>query len=146
LTAACTAKETAVISNSPPSIAEARFADTLAIDLAEFQRSETGLYWKDITIGEGTVVAAGQRVSAHYEGFLPDGSSFDHSRQRGPIQFAVVRGSVIDGWVEGVTGMRVGGTRQLIIPPALGYGEAGAGDVIPPNATLIFTVEVVGAQ
>ena len=104
----------------------------------------------DLTVGNGDVAKAGDQVSVHYTGWLqtPDGSKgrkFDSSKDRGPpFQFSLGQGQVIKGWDEGVQGMKVGGVRELIIPPALGYGQRGAGGVIPPNATLIFEVELLG--
>jgi FKBP-type peptidyl-prolyl cis-trans isomerase len=85
------------------------------------------------------------RVRVHYTGWLTDGTKFDSSLDRGqPFRFVLGEGQVVQGWDEGVEGMRVGGRRKLTIPPNLGYGEAGAGGVIPPNATLIFEIELVG--
>jgi len=110
----------------------------------------SGLQYIDLTAGNGEVAKAGDQVSVHYTGWLqnPDGSKgkkFDSSKDRGqPFQFALGQGQVIKGWDEGVQGMKVGGERELIIPPALGYGASGAGGVIPPNATLIFDVELLG--
>ena len=110
----------------------------------------SGLQYMDLTVGNGDVAKAGEQVSVHYTGWLqtPDrskGRKFDSSKDRGqPFQFALGQGQVIKGWDEGVQGMKVGGMRELIIPPALGYGQRGAGGVIPPNATLIFEVELLG--
>ena len=110
----------------------------------------SGLQYVDLTVGNGDVAKAGDQVSVHYTGWLqnPGGSKgrkFDSSKDRGqPFQFALGQGQVIKGWDEGVQGMKVGGVRELIIPPALGYGQRGAGGVIPPNATLIFEVELLG--
>ena len=110
----------------------------------------SGLQYVDLTVGSGDVAKIGDQVSVHYTGWLqnPDGSKgrkFDSSKDRGqPFQFALGQGQVIKGWDEGVQGMKVGGVRELIIPPALGYGQGGAGGVIPPNATLIFEVELLG--
>ena len=110
----------------------------------------SGLHYMDLTVGSGDVAKAGYQVSVHYTGWLqkPDGSKgqkFDSSKDRGqPFQFALGGGQVIKGWDEGVQGMKVGGVRELIIQPALGYGQRGAGGVIPPNATLIFEVELLG--
>jgi len=110
----------------------------------------SGLQYVDLTVGNGDVAKAGDQVSVHYTGWLqnPDGSKgrkFDSSKDRGqPFQFALGQGQVIQGWDEGVQGMKVGGVRELIILPALGYGQRGAGGVIPPNATLIFEVELLG--
>lgn len=135
-----------MISNTPASIAEAHFADSLEIDIEKFDTNAAGLYWRDLTVGDGAVVSAGQRITAHYDGRFPDGSQFETSYGGSPIQFPVGVGRVIPGWDQGLVGMRVGGKRQLVIPPALGYGPSGSPPVIPPNATLVFTVEVVGAQ
>jgi FKBP-type peptidyl-prolyl cis-trans isomerase FkpA len=107
--------------------------------------SSTGLIIEEVTIGEGPVAAAGQRVTVHYTGWLSDGEKFDSSKDREePFEFPLGGGRVIKGWDEGVQGMKVGGTRKLTIPPALGYGARGAGGVIPPNATLVFEVELLG--
>jgi FKBP-type peptidyl-prolyl cis-trans isomerase len=98
----------------------------------------------DLRVGSGAVAKAGDNVRVHYVGKLTDGTTFDSSRDRGqPFDFALGAGQVIPGWDEGVVGMRVGGLRKLTVPPALGYGAQGAGDKIPPNATLIFTIELL---
>lgn len=148
--AACAPKdapEPAVINDTPaPNSGELTLAPSLNIDLATFTQNTNGLRWKDLAVGDGAEVKAGQQVSAHYAGYLTNGTNFESSRPGAPISFPVGVGRVIDGWDQGLLGMRVGGTRQLIIPPALGYGPAGSPPVIPPNATLVFTVEVVGAQ
>ncbi|MHB1429499.1 MAG: FKBP-type peptidyl-prolyl cis-trans isomerase [Rhodocyclaceae bacterium] len=100
---------------------------------------------EDIIVGTGTEAVAGQHVSVHYTGWLTDGRKFDSSKDRNdPFDFPLGAGHVIRGWDEGVQGMKVGGTRKLTIPPALGYGARGAGGVIPPNATLVFEVELLG--
>ena len=97
-----------------------------------------------ITKGDGAVAESGTRVSVHYEGRLEDGEVFDASRPRGqPFAFTIGAGQVIRGWEQGVTGMKIGETRRLTIPPELGYGAAGAGGVIPPNATLVFEIELL---
>jgi FKBP-type peptidyl-prolyl cis-trans isomerase len=105
----------------------------------------------DTTVGSGDEAAAGHRVSVHYTGWLHDpeatdgrGAKFDSSKDRGtPFKFNLGGGEVIRGWDQGVQGMKVGGTRVLTIPPHLGYGARGAGGVIPPNATLVFEVELL---
>jgi len=107
----------------------------------------SGLQYIDTVVGSGASPVAGKRVSVHYTGTLENGKKFDSSRDRGkPFAFVIGRGKVIAGWDEGVMGMRVGGRRQLIIPPELGYGERGVPGVIPPGATLLFDVELLEVQ
>lgn len=107
----------------------------------------TELLIEDILTGEGDLAEAGRMVSVHYTGWLEDGSKFDSSKDRDePFNFPLGRGHVISGWDQGVVGMKVGGTRKLTIPAHLGYGARGAGGVIPPNATLIFEVELLGVR
>ena len=104
----------------------------------------SGLQIEEIKLGDGDSAAAGQFVSVHYTGWLTDGSKFDSSKDRNePFDFPLGQRNVIAGWDEGVQGMRVGGVRKLTIPPQLGYGARGAGGVIPPNATLVFEVELL---
>ena len=105
----------------------------------------SGLVIEELVEGTGDVAAAGQTVSVHYTGWLTDGKKFDSSKDRNdPFDFPLGGRRVIAGWDEGVQGMRVGGVRKLTIPPDLGYGARGAGGVIPPNATLVFEVELLG--
>ncbi len=102
---------------------------------------------EDIAVGEGAEAAAGNRVTVHYSGWLENGRKFDSSVDRGdPFVFPLGEGRVIKGWDLGVAGMKVGGKRRLTIPSNLGYGARGAGGVIPPNATLIFEVELLGVK
>ena len=104
----------------------------------------SGLQIEEIKVGNGDTATSGQFVSVHYTGWLTDGSKFDSSKDRDePFEFPLGQHSVIAGWDEGVQGMCVGGIRKLTIPPNLGYGARGAGGVIPPNATLVFEVELL---
>jgi FKBP-type peptidyl-prolyl cis-trans isomerase FkpA len=115
-------------------------------------KTSSGLQFQDLVAGTGAEASAGHEVTVHYTGWLqnPDGSAgkkFDSSLDRGqPFVFPLGGGRVIRGWDEGVAGMKVGGKRKLIIPAELGYGARGAGGVIPPNATLIFEVELLGVK
>lgn len=105
----------------------------------------TELTITDLVVGTGAEAKAGQKVSVHYTGWLTNGTKFDSSLDRGqPFGFKLGAREVISGWDQGVAGMRVGGKRKLTIPPALGYGDRGAGRVIPPGATLVFEVELLG--
>jgi FKBP-type peptidyl-prolyl cis-trans isomerase FkpA len=111
--------------------------------------TDSGLQYEDTTVGNGAEAKAGQQVTVHYTGWLRNddgstGAKFDSSKDRNdPFQFSLGAGQVIKGWDEGVQGMKVGGARRLTIPASLGYGARGAGGVIPPNATLIFDVELL---
>jgi FKBP-type peptidyl-prolyl cis-trans isomerase FkpA len=113
------------------------------------QTTASGLQYEDTVPGTGAEAVAGQYVTVHYTGWLYNdgvkGAKFDSSKDRkDPFEFGLGGGQVIKGWDEGVQGMKVGGTRVLVIPAALGYGARGAGGVIPPNATLMFEVELLG--
>jgi peptidylprolyl isomerase len=120
------------------------YAPELNVNLDGMEETESGLRYMVLKEGTGAVVQPGQTAVVHYTGWLPDGTKFDSSRDRGePLGFPVGAGRVIQGWDEGVAGMAIGEERKLVIPPALGYGPAGAGDVIPPNSTLVFDVELL---
>jgi FKBP-type peptidyl-prolyl cis-trans isomerase FkpA len=107
----------------------------------------SGLVIEELEAGSGAAAEKGQTVTVHYTGWLTDGKKFDSSKDRNdPFEFPLGAGYVIRGWDEGVQGMLVGGKRKLTIPPELGYGARGAGGVIPPNATLVFEVELLGVR
>jgi len=107
----------------------------------------TELKIEDMVPGTGAEAKPGKKVSVHYTGWLTDGTKFDSSKDRGvPFPFTLGAGQVIPGWDKGVAGMKVGGKRKLTIPPQLAYGERGAGNVIPPNATLVFEVELLKVE
>jgi FKBP-type peptidyl-prolyl cis-trans isomerase len=109
--------------------------------------SVTDLVIEDLRPGTGAEAAAGHAVSVHYVGTLIDGKKFDSSHDRGkPFEFTLGAGQVIKGWDQGVAGMKIGGLRKLTIPPHLGYGARGAGSAIPPDATLVFEVELLGLR
>ena len=128
--------------NSPPTILDTKFAPALEVNLAASTKTPSGLYYRDITLGSWAVVRPGQQVSVQYTGWLANGTQFDSNVGKQPFSFHLGAGEVIQGWEQGVAGMHVGGRRQLIIPPALGYGANGSGP-IPRNAILVFDVEVV---
>lgn len=146
-----TAPEEAARSDSPATttadatgeIMETEFATELNVDLDQMDRQSSGLHVRDLEIGDGAFATPGDLVNVHYTGWLPDGTQFDSSRGSSPFSFELGAGMVIPGWDEGVAGMREGGRRQLVIPPALAYGAPGMGGVIPPNATLVFDVELL---
>lgn len=111
------------------------------------EQNQKELKIEDLKLGIGTEAVSGKKVTVHYTGTLTDGAKFDSSLDRGtPFIFSLGAGEVIAGWDQGVVGMKVGGKRRLTIPPSLGYGENGAGDTIPPNATLIFEVELLKVE
>jgi FKBP-type peptidyl-prolyl cis-trans isomerase len=111
------------------------------------QMTDSGLKFEDTAAGDGETASKGHTVSVHYTGWLENGTKFDSSKDRNdPFEFKLGAGQVIRGWDEGVAGMKVGGIRRLTIPPQLGYGDRGAGGVIPPKATLIFEVELLSIR
>ncbi len=123
-----------------------RFAPELMIELSAMTKTVSGLYFRDHVVGRGSPVGVGQTVAVRYRGQLVDGTQFDATGPGAdPIVFRLGAARVIGGWDEGIAGMRVGGRRQLVVPPALGYGARGSGP-IPPNAILVFTIELVGTR
>ena len=130
----------------PPAAIATTYAPELEVDLTAMEETESGLRYAILSEGSGEVVEPGDTAVVHYTGWLPDGTQFDSSRDRGePFPFPVGAGRVIAGWDEGVAGMAVGERRKLVIPPDLAYGPMGQGP-IPPNATLVFDVELVEAR
>lgn len=149
------AAKTEIVQNDTPKetlVAQGSASDLMTDDTTEGEAmadenaitTDSGLQYVVIAEGDGAQPQTGQRVFVHYVGTLEDGTKFDSSRDRGrPFDFTIGQGQVIKGWDEGVGMMKVGDRRKLIIPPDLGYGARGAGGVIPPNATLIFDVELL---
>ncbi len=130
--------------DSTEPLTTADFAPELNVDLGAMTQTASGLYLQDLQVGSGDEAVAGTTVSVHYEGWLPNGTKFDSSRDRDdPFVFRLGAGLVIGGWDEGVAGMRVGGMRKLVIPPHLAYGAAGVAPTIPGNATLVFDIELL---
>lgn len=128
-----------------PDPREIEYADSLGIDISRMTETNSGLLYEDVTVGTGAVASAGDLVDVLYSGWLPDGRLFDTTADTGdPIRFTLGVGDVIDGWDEGLNGMRVGGVRKLVIPPSLGYPN-GRGP-IPPNSVIVFRVELVGVE
>ncbi|MEO5798499.1 MAG: FKBP-type peptidyl-prolyl cis-trans isomerase [Gemmatimonadales bacterium] len=127
-----------------PDLATVTFAPSLKVDLAASTKLPSGLYIRDITVGKGATVKAGQIIKTHYWGYFTDGNLFETSEGASPIEFPIGVKAVVDGWDEGIIGMKVGGKRQLIIPAALGYGQAGRAPKIGPNTNLVFTVQLLG--
>ena len=144
--AACTTEETpqtqAARPAGNPDPTQNTYAPALGIALPAFYKTPGGVYYQDVTPGTGTVAITGRKAKVRYTGWLPDGRQFDS----GVYEFTPGAGEVIPGWDEGVTGMKVGGRRKLVIPAALGYAEQGSPPDIPPNSVLVFDVELMGVQ
>lgn len=141
---ACRKADTsAQVSGSPETV---KYAKELDVHLDHMTKLPSGLYILDVKEGTGPAIQPGQVAQVHYTGWLVNGKQFDSSVGGEPLEFVIGQRRVIDGWEEGVAGMKVGGKRRLVIPPELGYGSAGAPPVIPANATLVFDVELVGIR
>lgn len=129
-----------------PDITGIAFAPALNVDLSQMTKTTQGIYHRDLVAGSGDVVQGSSRIQAHYTGWLPNGTKFDENLAPSvPLNVQLGQGALIAGWEIGIPGMKVGGTRQLVIPPSMGYGAAGRGP-IPPNSYLVFTVEMVSIQ
>lgn len=135
-----TDKEEVVVAESTPMVENSPTSESMEQDITE-------LKIEDLVVGTGAEAVTGKTISVHYTGTLTDGTKFDSSKDRGePFEFTLGAGQVIAGWDKGFAGMKIGGKRKLTIPADMGYGEQGAGGVIPPNATLIFEVELLGVK
>jgi len=142
--AACSISGTEPIASA--SVETTTFAPALGVDLSAMTRTASGVYMRDLVIGTGAVVTSGQQISVRYSGWLANGTLFDTVQPSSPpATFRIGVGQVIAGWDAGVPGMRVGGKRQLVIPPSQGYGAFGSGP-IPGNAVLVFSIDMVSAQ
>jgi hypothetical protein len=128
------------VSGAPDSLT---YAPALDVNLAQMEKRPNGLYVRDRVVGTGATADSMSTVVVHYTGYLANGDIFDSSKEREPIRFTLGIGQVITGWDRGIKGMKVGGKRQLVIPPLMAYGEFGMRPAIPGNATLIFETELV---
>lgn len=145
---ACTEREAATLPQhpEPANRVATDYARALNVDLTAMDyRRHSGLFVQDVVVGEGARADSGDVVSVRYTGWLSSGRQFDSSRDGRPFEVPIGYGQVIQGWDQGIVGMRVGGQRRLVIPPALGYGAGGRG-AIPSNATLVFDVELVDVE
>lgn len=143
--AACGGDENGPVEVELQDPAQITYASSLGVDLSAMERQSSGLYIRDLQPGEGDPTVAGDVLVVHYSGWVNDGTLFDSSRNPGrdPFTVAVGAGSVIAGWEEGLLGMRVGGVRQLVIPPQLAYGAQSPSPLIPAGSVLIFEVELL---
>lgn len=121
------------------------FAASLGVDLSAMTRSASGLYTRDLTVGTGATAVNGKSLGMHYMGYLSNGSLFDGNTSASPFSFVLGANTVIQGWEQGIVGMKVGGRRQLVIPPSLGYGNSAIGP-IPAGSVLVFTVDLLTVQ
>lgn len=133
-------------SATEPRIEDTRFAGHLGIDLTEMTRTAGGVYYRDVTVGTGAVAQSGHQLAVYYKGWLSTGVMFEQLQPpSAPFVFVLGQRKVIDGWEQGIPGMREGGRRQLVIPPSLAYGRDGQGS-IPGNAILVFEVSLVSVE
>ena len=123
-------------------ISTVTFASSLGITLSAMTKTASGLYYQDTPAGTGAAAASGNHVTVNYTGYLTNGTSFDTSIGKSPFGFTLGQNQVIAGWEEGVAGMKVGGTRKLVVPPSLGYGASSVG-AIPANSILVFTIQLI---
>lgn len=132
--------DTSAVTGQPDQL---EYASELGVSLDSMERAQSGLYVEVLEEGSGAAAAPGDTVVVHYTGWLPNGRVFDSSRERGePTSFPLSQGGLIAGWLQGVSGMKAGGRRLLVLPPDLAYGEEGSGP-IPPNAVLVFDIELL---
>ena len=144
---ACTKKDEASKDSATSSSTTTTTAPDAAAPAAGTATAPAGeLKQEDVVVGKGAEAVAGKKVTVHYTGKLTDGKQFDSSVGKDPFTFTLGAGEVIAGWDKGVAGMKVGGKRKLTIPPEMAYGSTGAGSIIPPNATLMFDVELLKVQ
>lgn len=142
----CAALLASCSDSTEPDITKISFAPSLGIDLSKMTKTANGVYIRDLTVGTGATAAAGKQVSFHYIGWLTDGTQFDANQPPAtPARSSLGTGGLIPGFDEGMRGMQVGGRRQMVIPPGLAYGREGNGP-IPPNAVIVFQVDLVGVQ
>lgn len=139
------------VPGSPPAASReagtVAFAPALEVDVAAMTRRSSGLLVRDLAAGEGALATRGSRVTVRYTGWLADGTTFDSSEGGGgPVTFRLGAGTAIRGWEDGLVGLREGGRRQLVVPPRLAYGARGLPGKVPPNATLVFVVELVAVR
>lgn len=146
LGAACGDESTPSTENTENTETSEAGGDSDGCETGAVVEMDSGLEYEELECGDGDEVARGDVITVHYTGTLDDGTEFDSSRGGDPATFALESGSLIEGWVEGIPGMKVGGRRKLTIPPDLGYGKAGYPPAIPPDATLIFDVEIVAIE
>ncbi len=147
-TGACGGSDPITAPVPDPDIATTTFAPALGIDLSKMTKTASGLYFRDLTVGSGATVLVGKRITVYYVGWLPSGAQFDAAQPpAAALSLTVGTQGVIKGFDEGVRGMAIGGRRQLIIPPSLGYGSSPpAGSPIPANSILVFQIDVATIQ